>query len=252
VPSSSELQTVGEDLQGHKANTEDPHATLPIETINLSDEAVTAAKLAAASVESGAIATDSVGQDEVSPSSIGREELLEALGTSKFAPITGTTHFEGVILGTLDRGSGDLITVDNTWSLASCTPISQPSDTTSTSFENIASLTGALSIDSAPNGATLFGRFRTRAGISGGDSGDAIEVRPELHLPGTDRVILDELTVATTNSLNNDLDSGWTEITSTFSENYYVGEKISARVDGGTGEFGNINFHAVVFEWRID
>ena len=55
-----------------------------IDTNNLSDDAVTAAKIAAAAVESGAIADDAVGVDE----------LATALGTSETEQIQGTTYFE--------------------------------------------------------------------------------------------------------------------------------------------------------------
>ena len=55
-----------------------------IDTTNLSDEAVTAAKIAASAVESGKIASGAVGVDE----------LAEALGTSDSDRIGGTTHME--------------------------------------------------------------------------------------------------------------------------------------------------------------
>ena len=55
-----------------------------IDTNNLSDDAVTAAKIAAAAVTSSEIGDGAVGVDE----------LANALGTSDTEPIPGTTHFE--------------------------------------------------------------------------------------------------------------------------------------------------------------
>ena len=55
-----------------------------IDTAQLSDDAVTAAKVAAAAVDSGAIAADAVGVDE----------LAAALGTTSSNRVSGTTHFE--------------------------------------------------------------------------------------------------------------------------------------------------------------
>ena len=57
-----------------------------IDTTNLSDEAVTAAKIAASAVESGKIASDAVGVDE----------LAAALGTDSANPVPGTSHFESL------------------------------------------------------------------------------------------------------------------------------------------------------------
>jgi len=64
----------------------DAKADLPIETDDLSDDAVTAAKIAAAAVESEAI----------SDGAVGVAELAEALGTDAENPIVGTTHLESV------------------------------------------------------------------------------------------------------------------------------------------------------------
>jgi len=61
-------------------------ADLPIETDDLSDDAVTAAKIAAAAVDSEAI----------SDGAVGVSELAEALGTDSENPISGTTHLESV------------------------------------------------------------------------------------------------------------------------------------------------------------
>jgi len=62
----------------------DEKADLPIETDDLSDEAVTAAKIAAAAVDSEAI----------NDGAVGVAELAEALGTDAENPISGTTHLE--------------------------------------------------------------------------------------------------------------------------------------------------------------
>ena len=59
-------------------------AAAAVGTGELSDEAVTAAKIAAAAVDSGAIANGAVGVDE----------LAAALGTSSDSPISGTVHFQ--------------------------------------------------------------------------------------------------------------------------------------------------------------
>ena len=64
----------------------DEKADLPIETDDLSDDAVTAAKIAAAAVDSEAI----------SDGAVGVSELAEALGTDAENPISGTTHLESV------------------------------------------------------------------------------------------------------------------------------------------------------------
>ena len=61
----------------------DAKADLPIETDDLSDDAVTAAKIAAAAVDSEAI----------SDGAVGVSELMDALGTTETTPIPGTTHF---------------------------------------------------------------------------------------------------------------------------------------------------------------
>lgn len=121
VASSDDVDAVAGNLDTHTSDSDDPHETLPIETNDLSDEAVTAAKLAAAAVESGAIASDAVGQDEIASDSVGREQLLEALGTSEGSPITGTTHFEGA---SIERA-----TIENT-------AIKLSNDSENTSVEN--------------------------------------------------------------------------------------------------------------------
>jgi len=64
----------------------DEKADLPIDTEDLSDEAVTAAKIAAEAVDSEAI----------SDGAVGVAELAEALGTDSETTISGTTHFESV------------------------------------------------------------------------------------------------------------------------------------------------------------
>ena len=55
-----------------------------IDTAQLSDDAVTAAKIAAAAVDSGAIASGAVSVDE----------LADALGTTSSSKVPGTTYFE--------------------------------------------------------------------------------------------------------------------------------------------------------------
>ncbi len=75
-----------------------------IGTTQLSNEAVTAAKIAAAAVESGAIAssavgsdaiaTDAVGSDAIASDSVTVDELAAALGTTSENRVPGTTHFE--------------------------------------------------------------------------------------------------------------------------------------------------------------
>ena len=62
-------------------------AAAAVGTGELSDEAVTAAKIAAAAVDSGAIADGAVGVDE----------LAAALGTSSDSPISGTVHLQDTV-----------------------------------------------------------------------------------------------------------------------------------------------------------
>ena len=90
--------TDAEDV-ARKAETDALDATkagLPINTADLSDDAVTAAKIAAAAVESGQIADGAVGVDE----------LAAALGTSDSNPVPGTTHIESLDISQALSGPG--------------------------------------------------------------------------------------------------------------------------------------------------
>lgn len=75
-----------------------------IDTTQLSDEAVTAAKIGAAAVDSGAIASDAVTVDE----------LASALGTDSSNKIPGETYFEDANVDTLEAGqlSADNVVID--------------------------------------------------------------------------------------------------------------------------------------------
>lgn len=74
-----------------------------INTTQLSDDAVTAAKIAAAAVQSEQIDTDAVTVDE----------LASALGTDSANPIPGTTHLESVDVTTVGADSVDTDAVEN-------------------------------------------------------------------------------------------------------------------------------------------
>ena len=65
-----------------------------IDTTQLSDDAVTAAKIAAAAVQSEQIATDAVGSAEIATDAVSVDELAAALGTTSSNRVPGTTHFE--------------------------------------------------------------------------------------------------------------------------------------------------------------
>jgi hypothetical protein len=152
----------------------------------------------------------------------------------------------------LGRGNGDLVAANSTWFSQFATPNNSPSDVSATSYTEIAQLTGVLSSDRAPDGTTLYGRFFTRGKITGASSGDELRARPELHIPGSERVTLTELQVSTTSDSNVALDSGWTEITTALSNVTYLAERIMAEVDAGTGAFTDVNEHYLAFDWRVD
>ena len=167
---------------------------------------------------------------------------------------TTALEAESVTTDELSRGSGNLIESGGNWYSESGRPLSDPDDVTSTSYTDVANLTGVLTADQAPSGASLYGRMRLRMGVNNPDeSGDEIEVRPTLVIRGEDRVRLDELAVSTDQDGNdNTVDSGWTEITSNLMDDTYNIERIEARVDSGTGVFDDITAHYVAFQWRVD
>jgi len=76
----------------------DAKADLPIETDDLSDDAVTAAKIAAAAVDS----------DSIDENAVGVSELMDALGTDDETPIPETTHFESFDVGDANLKSGSI------------------------------------------------------------------------------------------------------------------------------------------------
>jgi len=76
-----------------------------IDTTQLSDDAVTAAKIAAAAVQSEQIATDAVGSAEIATDAVSVDELAEALGTTSSNRVPGTTHFEESSHEALEAGS---------------------------------------------------------------------------------------------------------------------------------------------------
>ena len=79
-----------------------------ISTDQLSDEAVTAAKIAAAAVTSSEIADDAVGSDAIADDSVTVDELAEALGTTSSNRVPGTTHFEESSHEALEAENGSI------------------------------------------------------------------------------------------------------------------------------------------------
>lgn len=76
---------------------------LPIGTADLSDDAITAAKIAVAAV----------GQEAIGENAVGVDELLDGLGTSESNPVPGTTHMESASADNVSATNTDTDTLND-------------------------------------------------------------------------------------------------------------------------------------------
>jgi len=123
------------------------------------------------------------------------------------------------------------------------------SDVTSTSYTAVGGLSGVVNTGNIPAGATLYGEFYARGGIS--DGTETLTARPAL-INGRDTAFLSEFEVSTQSTGNDTMTSGPIEVTTDLSANdFWQMWRVEAKVTGGTGSFVSY-LAALSFYWRVD
>jgi len=134
-------------------------------------------------------------------------------------------------------------------------PLSDPSSTSSATFERIADMVGGVPpYGEAPAGATLQGNLVVNASsVPSGETGSYRVEMLNLDVGGGAAVDeLDSITVDVTDS--NTTESGWTDIEADLSggDRYPVTKSLQGKVTSGTLDSNAKDFFVVLFRWVID
>ena len=142
-----------------------------IDTAQLSDDAVTAAKIAAAAVDSGAIASGAVSVDE----------LADALGTTSSSKVPGTTYFEESSHEALEAENIDIAGQPLYRDIQSFvdSETGEEISTTSTTTTTVGSTTGIVPGPSDLQFNDMEPHSKLRAGLK---SGNGAEVEAQLEI----------------------------------------------------------------------
>jgi hypothetical protein len=152
------------------------------------------------------------------------------------------------------RTGAELVDQNTAWAGFSSGLLTNPSDTSSTTYETIAELTGTIPLNEVPDGATLYGNLGVRPEtLTGGETVDyrvnAVQFREGdgIAIPG----ILELTGISDTNHHT----TGWTEITTVDPSSWEMLNlrEIEARVSGGTVTHLQRKIdHTLSFTWRVD
>lgn len=173
------------------------------------------------------------------------------------ATVNGTTTTDTLEANSYINGrtSETLIDQDVALNATGMQADDDPSDTTSSTFTTISTLTGCIPANSIPDGATLYGHFFVAdIDVPSGETATYLPTVSRLSLSGGFTYVnLTELEVTASDS-DISTQSGWVEITS-FDPNNNVmfnGYNLQAKVTGGTLTTGDKSRVGVIFEWRTN
>jgi len=149
-------------------------------------------------------------------------------------------------------GAGDLYKTDEFATIQN-NPVVIDSEqtTTSTSYSTIHNSKGVFDLGNNPPATSLYGLFITvMRNDTGGETTSAV---PRLFGLGGDVKEMSELELSVTDTSKTRVSTGWTEITTSLTDDFY-GWTYRGKVTAGTGAF---NFSsalsgALAFAWRVD
>jgi len=164
--------------------------------------------------------------------------------------ITNVNQLDADSVNTDDLGISDTILTSGSYATVMGGSATEDlSDVTSTSYTAVGGLSGVVNTGNIPAGATLYGEFYARGGIS--DGTETLTARPAL-INGRDTAFLSEFEVSTQSTGNDTMTSGPIEVTTDLSANdFWQMWRVEAKVTGGTGSFVSY-LAALSFYWRVD
>ena len=166
----------------------------------------------------------------------------------------GAFDSESVNTETLGRGEGNLSEAGGSWSGLSLSIDGDPDDTSSTEFQQIATIQEGFPGSQQPDGASLYVNLAVRSDtVPDGEAGAYRLFGIGRNASDVDFFSLPETEVEVTEDGERN-GTGWVEITSINPTAYeiFTIERLSAKVTGGTLQ-SNVaaNFH-IAAEWRIN